>query len=128
MLERAEAEDFMERMRRVRMAGDLEGAMDLFDDEAVFTLVGLVGNIRGKSAIRDVLADLIDNYEFLDWQPISLFVDGDGLAVRHRLKVRHVPSGQVVDTESCEFVTLKQGRVETFTQYADTAAIAAFTA
>ena len=128
MLDEAEAERFLEAMRVARVAGDAEAAADLFDDEAVFRIVGFEADARGKAAVRAALEELIAVYEFLEWQPLKVFVAGDDIATQHRLKLRHRPTGTVVETQTSEFLSMKDGRCLSFTQYADTAKIAALSA
>lgn len=124
----AEAERFLNAMRAARIAGDLDAATDFFDEDAVFTIVGLGADVRGKAAIRDLLSGLIAQYEFLDWRPIQVFVDGDDIAVRHHLTLRHGPSGKVVETQTSEFLSMRDGRCRSFTQYVDTALVSALNA
>lgn len=128
MLEAGDAERLLEAMRVARVAGDVEGTARFFADDAVFRVVGVGAEARGKDAIRAALANLIELFEFLEWQPVETIVRGNDVATRHRLKVRHRPSGKILETETSEFLSLQDGRCRSFTQYTDTAQVAALIA
>lgn len=128
MIDRAAAEDFLERMRQARVADDLDALLDLFDAEAVFTVVGVGRGARGRDALRAALTDLVETFEFVSWTPIETFVSGNDIAVRHRLKVRHRATGREAETETSEFLSMKDGRCRSFTQYTDTALVAVLAA
>ncbi|GEP00468.1 nuclear transport factor 2 family protein [Methylobacterium haplocladii] len=128
MLDRAAVEAFLDRMRRARIAGDCDALLELFDDDAVFTVVGLGPGARGKDAIRTALNGLIEQFEFVAWTPIEIVVNGDEIAVRHRLEARHTATGRTAETETSEFLSMKDGRCRSLTQYTDTALVAVLTA
>ena len=73
---------------RARVRGDLEGTVALFADDAVFDFngqgVGLpnMGTaVRGKPAIRLLMAEFIDAFRMSDWEEVSLVVEGDKAAL-----------------------------------------------
>lgn len=123
MLDLPQAEQFVASVTEVRLTADVDALMALFHADAVFRIVGVGEVVTGKEAIRAALERLVEDFEFLEWQPIKSFVDNDDIVVRQRLKVRHVGSGKIAETETCEFLTVKDGKCTSYVQFADTALI-----
>ncbi len=127
MLQMNAAHAFLGAISDLRIAGNATALSDLFTDDAVFWVQGLGDPVKGKSLVEKALANLIDVYEFLDYKTIKIFIDGDEMAVRRSLKVRHRSSGAVAETETAEFLTMKDGKCSNFIQYADSALAIALT-
>jgi ketosteroid isomerase-like protein len=58
--------------------------MAAFADDVVYEfngrgtgVPGLSSPVHGKSALRPVMQELIQNFRFSDWRVVSLLVDGD---------------------------------------------------
>ena len=124
MLDLQTAEAFISQVRTLRVAGETDKLVDLFDDQGLFWIVGIGEPAIGKQAIRQALEGLVDEFQFLEYRPILIFVHGNHASIRHGIKVRHRPTGTVVGTETSDFVEMKDGRCLSYTQYVDTALIA----
>jgi ketosteroid isomerase-like protein len=128
-MDRAAIADFIERVYAARKAGDLDAVAAAFAPEAVFRLMGspelvpAAVTARGATGVRAALKGLIDAFEFLEFEPIDLVVEGDRAVLHWRLKVRYIPSGVVRDTEVCDVLRFKDGKIASLTQFADTAMI-----
>ena len=120
MLERHAVESFLSHLRTLRVAGDADKAAEHFTDDAVFRISGFGEPTTGKAAIREALRGLMAEFAFLEFRPIHTLIDGDHVAMCSALKIRHEPSGRIVDTETFDFVTLKDGKIAAYHQYIDT--------
>jgi ketosteroid isomerase-like protein len=127
MLDKPAVEAFLANVHALRVAGDVEGLVALFDDEATFRIVGSAANwpfteaAVGKDAIRTALRGLVDTFSFLEYRVERALIDGDDVSVHCALKVRHNPSGRIANTEVSDLMTFKNGRCLSYTQFADTA-------
>lgn len=121
MLERSAVEQVWGKVRHARVAGDVEAIVAVFGDDATFRIVGHGEPARGKAAIRAALDGLVRRYKFLTYDPIRIFVDGDEAAIRHRLVLQDRATGGTIETETADFLTIKDGRCAAYVQYIDTA-------
>jgi ketosteroid isomerase-like protein len=113
-------ESFLTDVRTARIAGDVEALMGHFAEDATFRIAGAGAPAVGKDAIRDALAGLVEEFQYLEWNPTNVFVAGDELSIRSHVKMRH-KSGRVIETETSDFATLKDGKLSSYVQYVDTA-------
>ncbi len=125
MLDVRQAEKFLQDLSTVRVAADVEALLEQFHDDATFRIVGVGMPAIGKTVIPSALQALVGQFEFIEWQRLEVFVSGNALAVRHRLKVRDRTTGKVAETETSEFLTMRDGRCTSFVQFADTALVVA---
>ena len=124
MFDLPKAQDFLKNMASARIRGDVDAIMEFFQDDAVFRVVG-VATAEGRDDIRAAVQTLVHQFEFLEWDALDVVVHGGSIAVRQHLKVRSRQNGKVAETETAEFLTIKDGRCAAFTQYADTALVVA---
>ena len=123
MLDLSTAQDFLTRLSVARVTDDVDTLVSFFTDDGVFRIVGFGEAATGKEAIRSALQGIVQEFEFLEWKQTNVFVNGNDLAARHRLKVRHRKTGTTTDTETSEFLVMSNGHCSSFVQFADTALI-----
>jgi ketosteroid isomerase-like protein len=110
-----------------RQRGDLEGVCRHFADDAVFTLAGakeaspVVVRCTDCETLRQVMKGLIGNFEFRDIEILSMIVEGPKIAVHWRARARATPTGQEAVTELADIITLRDGKIASFTEFCDTA-------
>jgi ketosteroid isomerase-like protein len=121
-MERSDVAAFIEKTYAARKAGDVDAVAKVFAPDAVLRLPGFV-KAEGAPEIRTTLKALIGDFEFLEIDPLDLIVEGTRAALHWRLKFRHVPSGQIRETEVCDVWRFQNGLVVSFTQFCDTAMV-----
>lgn len=110
-----------------RLKNDPDELAEMFSHCTRFTLSGdpeisrVAGVAEGREAVAGLLAALIANWRWKDCRIDSILVDGDHAAVRYRLTLDALPSGQTVETDIADFIRFSDGRIVEFTQFVDTA-------
>ena len=117
---------------KARVRGDLEGTVANFADDAVFDFngqgVGLpnMGTaVRGKPAIRLLMAEFIDAFRMSDWEEVSLVVEGDKAALHWSGTVTFTQNGRAEKFDVFDLLTFRDGKIVYFRQSTDTAKIRA---
>jgi ketosteroid isomerase-like protein len=128
MTGRAHMEQAIRSLYAARIRGDLDGTMKDLADDAVFSLNGrgtgvpaMSQDCCGKTAVREVVEQLIHNWRFDDWKETSLLVDGDKLALQWTARVSFVPTGKSATVEVVDVITFRDGKIVDFRQSTDTA-------
>lgn len=128
MTSRAHMEQAIRLLYVARIKGDLEGTMKDMADDAVFSFNGrgtgvpaMSQDCCGKTAVREVVEQLINNWRFDDWKETSLLVDGDKLALHWTARVTFVPTGKSATMEVVDLITYRDGKIVDFRQSTDTA-------
>lgn len=125
MLDPNAVEEMLERLRVARLAGDVDQIMAFFHDDATFKIVGFGEPVRGKAAVASALRRLIADFDFIEYRPGNVFIDGDHLGYRYGLTFRYVPSGTTAETEVFDHIAMKEGKIFVYTQHGDTALLKA---
>ncbi len=115
-------------MYAARVAGNLDGTMAGFADDAVFQfnsdgadLPGGNHTVSGKKDIRPLMAGLIDSFRFKNWKEISLIAEGDQAALHWQAYVDFVHVGRAAHFDVFDFMTFRDGKIVRFRQSTDTA-------
>jgi len=110
-----------------RVRGDVDGVLSCFTHDALFRLnaaphnhVTAVHAIDGGE-LRRALAQLIENYEFRDYEVVDSVVEGDKAAVRSMFTVCARKTGNAAKTEVLDLIEFREGRICSFAQFFDTA-------
>lgn len=110
-----------------RVLGDVDGVLTCFTKDTVFRLnaapynqITAVHAIDGGE-LRHALAQLIDNYEFSDYEIVDSVVEGDKAAVRSMFTVRARRTGNTAQTEVLDLIEFRDGKICFFAQFFDTA-------
>jgi steroid delta-isomerase-like uncharacterized protein len=116
-------------------AGDLDGVMDLYADDAVQNMPD--GSFEGRDAIRARLAQEIDGFTELNHTVRSFLEQGDAFADEWTFVGTHTrpfqlpdgselaPTGKRVEIAGMEIVVVRDGKVVVNTLYYDNLAVAA---
>jgi ketosteroid isomerase-like protein len=110
-----------------RLRGDVDVTCQSFSDDASFTIAGspeaspVASSVRGCGNIRDALAGLMGAFEFLHHDFLDVLVEGDRAAVHSRARLRATATGEEVETDFVDLVTVRDGKIESFVQFCDTA-------
>jgi predicted ester cyclase len=124
-------DDYVERYN----AGDLDGVMDLYAEDAVQLMPE--GTFEGRSAIRERLARDLLACPDIDWTVLSFVEQGDTFADEWSFVATHTgpfqladgtelpPTGRRVELRGMELVVLRDGKIVVDNLYYDNAAVMA---
>jgi ketosteroid isomerase-like protein len=121
--------EVIKRAYEARGRGDLEGLMQAFHRDAVFTLIGdkkaldVTGTFHGHDQVREALRDFISSFDFLDRLILSDVIEGDRAAVHSCIVVRYGPTKETWTADCLDLFTFKDGKVIELVEFADTAQI-----
>ena len=125
-MDRDDIADAIEEMYRARATNDAARVFNLFADGATFRIAG-TSAISGTHCGRDIataLQAIVANWRWVDHRIVSTAVEEDRAAIQYRVRLRHQPSGQVLETEILDLVTFEDdGRIAMMEEFADTAAV-----
>ena len=127
MADKTEVERIVRSAYAARVAGDVDGVMRHFADQAQFSLAGSEAaspipiSATGIAAVREVMRRLVESFRFHEATVLHLLVDGDMAAVHWRLRVSAVGRGEEVETEILDLVRVSGGKIASLRQFADTA-------
>lgn len=129
-MDRADAVELYTDIHRMRAKNDRDAITPLFSEDAEFCMTGearensiAMGHIHAKLA--DVIDALIAEWEWVNYDIKTILVDGDQIAARTLVTVRHVPTDTVFDTELADFIDVRDGKVVMMREYCDTAHVGA---
>jgi ketosteroid isomerase-like protein len=122
-----EMEKVIRRIYAARVVGNVDAIMDAMAPDVHFGLAGdpmaspVVGRLRGTAQLRSQLTNLVDNFKFNAYDIVSVVVDGSSAAVHAKANITSTATGQTVDMELADFIEFKDGSVNSFLQFCDTA-------
>lgn len=129
-MDKAQIAAFIEKAYAARQKGDVEALVGMFRPDGVFRVAGapetfpVAADARGEAAIRERVRGFVQNFQFMQIEPLDLIVEGDKAARRWRAKIKHTPSGEVYEMEASDIWTFKDGKVASLIQFVDTAQVA----
>jgi steroid delta-isomerase-like uncharacterized protein len=110
--------------------GDIDGIVEFYDEEIVWTNVALEEVYRGKGEVREFLARLFTALPDLQFAVHHKFADGDNIAERWTVQGTHLgtfmgipATGRHVEINALSMVTMREGRFLTDQFYFDTGAV-----
>ncbi len=127
--------DLLERYVELYNAGDLDGVMDLYADDAVQLMPD--GTFEGRAAIRDRLAQELNAFSDLAHRFTSYVEEGDAFADEWVFVGTHTgplvlpdgtevpPTGKRVEMPGMELVKMRDGKIVVDNLYYDSLAVAA---
>lgn len=113
-----------------RRRGDAAAFADGFAEDGVFHILGdsrllpEAGPRQGRAAIRDVVAALYRNYEYVDALMVDIVVDLSLAAVRRHLTLRSRETRAVGEFDVADFIRFRDGEIIELVQFMDTASLA----
>ena len=127
MTNRSQIEKLLTDAYAARKRGDVDGICNCFTDNPTFTMAGAraaspiaVQAIDGN-AFRTLISGLIQTFEWVDQQILAMVIDGSKAAVHWRGRIRSTVSGEEVETELVDIVTVSDGKIQSLTEFSDTA-------
>jgi ketosteroid isomerase-like protein len=126
MSDRAEVENVLRAVYAARVRGDVDEIMRQLDPDVHFEIAGdpgaspVPGIVRGVSALRPHIAELIRLFRFDRYDLLSTLVDGAKASARVRVRITSTQTGVSADSEIADFIELKNGRISSYLQYVDT--------
>lgn len=128
-MDREAIKSLLDRAYEARRTGDIEEIISAFHPDAKFTLAGseevtsVVRVSQGHQELRRTLAGLIDNFQFVHRDILSILIDKDRAAVHSRVSLRFVPKDKTVTTELLDLWKFGEGTIIELVEFVDTALV-----
>jgi ketosteroid isomerase-like protein len=122
-----EIEKAIRKLYAARVVGNVDAMIDAMTPDVDFGLAGdpraspVVGRLRGADKLRSQLTKLVDGFRFNAYDILNVVIDGSNAAVHARANITSTVTGQTVDMELADFIEFKNGSVNSFLQFCDTA-------
>jgi ketosteroid isomerase-like protein len=119
---------------RRRVAEDVAGVCDLFAPEAEFRFVAAPKAeahsfaANNPPALRALMGQLIKTFHLRDFNLKAVLIDGSRVAVHWNARVRSNINGQELVTDVLDLMDVQDGKITSFIEFCDTAAVDRMTA
>jgi ketosteroid isomerase-like protein len=109
--------------------GDIPGLLAKLDENVEWTYpahpaIPWAGEFKGHDGVLKFVGAIGESVDFLAFEPRTFIAEGDKVVVLGYQKMRNKASGEEWDATWAHVFTLKDGRVTSFREYPDTAAVA----
>jgi ketosteroid isomerase-like protein len=127
VMTKAEIEKAIRKLYAARVVGNIDAIMGAMAPDVDFALAGdpkaspVVGRLHGSDKLRSHLTKLVEGFRFNAYDIVSVVVEGSSAAVHARANITSAVTGQTVDMELADFIEFKDGSVNSFLQFCDTA-------
>jgi ketosteroid isomerase-like protein len=114
----------------MRAAGNLRGMLDYAAENIQYNVRGnwaafpYTRPVKGKKLVAEALTMIAIQFEDLGSIVHDLVIDGNQVAMRRTVKLRHRGTGKVGEVDVADFVRFRDGLVVEFTEVADSMALA----
>lgn len=125
-------QDLIETTLQYWSAQDVERTLELVSDNVVYqlyisqTALPYGGETRGKDDFRDVLFDILAQFDYLSYEPVILGICGDVARVQTRCVLHHRASGHELDMSKRSVFRIKHGLIVRIDEYLDAALVESF--
>lgn len=129
---RASAAILMEAAYAAWAARDLATTLAAFADDVVFVIhlppevAPFFGEARGKEHLRRSLQTIIDEFDFLEYVPVSITAEGEHLHSRIRFRYRHKATGLEYDGTMSHVWRVEGARIVRFEEFHDAERVRTF--
>jgi ketosteroid isomerase-like protein len=112
-----------------RAQGDVPGILEYAAEDIVYsargnwTLYPFARSVRGKDAVRQILAAIEMMYENYGSTIHELVIDGDRAALHRTSHLHNRGTGALVSIDVCDFARFRDGLIVEFAEYPDSAAL-----
>jgi uncharacterized protein len=115
------------RMYETFMAGDVEGFLNLFADDAAWHApeienVPLNGKFSGRENLAAFISDIDEYEEFLKMEPTEYIAQGDRVVVLGNYLARSKTTDKQYATDFAHIITVRDGKITSFYEFFDNAA------
>ena len=127
MTERSQIEKLLTDAYAARKRGDVDAICECFAANPIFTMAGareaspIAVQCTDGTTFRSLMNGLVQTFEWLDQQILSMIIDGSKAAVHWRGRIRSTLSGDEVVTELVDVVTINDGKIQSMIEFSDTA-------
>ena len=127
MMDRSQMEKLLTDAYAARRRGDIDGICACFAENPAFSLAGareaspVAVQCTDGTTFRALLSGLVNTFEWLDQQILSMIIDGPKAAVHWRGRIRSRVTGEEVVTEVVDMVTISGGKIQSLVEFCDTA-------
>jgi ketosteroid isomerase-like protein len=128
-MDRSRIETVIKQAYAARDAGDVERLMEIFHLDASFGLAGdravlpVAGAVQGHPELRTTLMGLVQTFEFVEREILSMVIEGPRAAVHCRARMRFIPTNTMITTELLDLFKFDNGQIVDLVEFADTALI-----
>ncbi len=110
--------------------GDIAGVLNTLAEDVEWVSPGLAhfpwtGRRRGREQVAHFFATLLENIEILEFEPQEFMASGEHVVVTGHERSRAKPTGRTCEFDWLHLYGMRAGRVASFSEYIDTAAVAA---
>jgi ketosteroid isomerase-like protein len=125
-MNRREIEAFVRASYAARRANDVEAALGYFDKNVRFRIVGskalgpMTEPVVGKNDLGVLFQALLKTWDWSNFGPETLHVDGNAVFVHCTGELCHLPSGNRCRTEVLDWIIVDKEKIVTFTEFLDT--------
>lgn len=127
MMDRSQMEKLLTDAYAARRRGDIEAICACFTENPAFALAGaretspVAVQCTDGTTFRALLSGLVNTFEWLDQQILSMIIDGPKAAVHWRGRIRSAITGEEVVTDLVDVITVEGGKINSFIEFTDTA-------
>jgi hypothetical protein len=109
------------------MAGNVEGFLNLFSDDASWHSpeienVPLNGKFSGRENLAAFISGIDEHEEFLKFEPTEFIAQGDRVVVLGNFLARSKTTDKQYATDFAHIITVKDGKITSFYEFFDNAA------
>jgi ketosteroid isomerase-like protein len=127
MTDRSQVETLLTNAYAARKRGDIDALCACFTEKPSFIMAGaretspIAVQCADGTTFRTVMSGMIATFEWLDQQILAMIIDGSKVAVHWRGRIRSTLTGDEVVTELVDVITVKDGKIQSLVEFADTA-------
>ena len=127
MTDRSQVERLLTDTYAARQRGDLDAVCACFADDPCFVMAGareaspIAVQCTDSATFRTVMSGMIATFEWLDHEVLAMIIDGATAAVHWRGRIRSTITGEEVVTELVDVIAVKDGKIRSLIEFADTA-------
>ena len=124
----SQAVDVVKRAYAAFKSGDVQGFLNLcapdieWGDVAIKGLPHHSGPVRGRDAVAQALQELAANEDVLEFEQHNFVAQGDHVCVQGTWRARAKPTGRTFQLNYVQAFTVRDGKVQKYEGYWDTAA------
>jgi ketosteroid isomerase-like protein len=130
MTDRNQMEATLREAYAARQRGDVNKIVSLFTPDARFVMAGssqmspVAMRVEGAEPFRTALEGMCKTFIVEEHQIVGIVIDGNRAAVHWRATIRSSVTGNRLQSDLCDLIEFRDGRIASFLEFCDTAAAA----